>query len=998
MNQYIGTFFLFMGLISTAYVFPQQPDPFYTDPAAEAFVDSLYRSMSLDEKIGQLFMMRIPSEYTEENKKLVDHYIDDLHMGGMGYLKGHPSDHLRMNNYIQSKSKIPVILAIDAEWGLAMRLDSVLPYPWFMTLGAVQDDSLIYQIGRRIGQQLQALGYGMNYSPDVDINTNPDNPIIGNRSFGEDKHNVARKGYMMMKGMQDEKILTTAKHYPGHGDTSQDSHKTLPTVDFSAERIDTVELFPYKYLIPRGLTGVMVAHLRIPSLDYRGVPSTLSPVIVDDMLKKQLGFRGLVLTDAMVMKGVADFTTPEQADLMAFLAGNDMILFSKDPDKSFRYFKEAYQKGIITDERLEESVKRILRAKVWSGLFDYQPRPLENVRQISTIRDTVLTQTAYEKAVTLVKNQNSLLPFKDVTRKTAYVPLGEEKNNDSIFFAYLNKYAPADRVEIQTESDIKRLQNYDRVIIGILKNTSNPWKSYKISEAERQLIEKIARQKPTVTVLFTSPYALRDFSENLPGDAVVVAYQNNMFTRQIVPQLLYGALPFEGKLPVSINPKYPVNHGITTSPLGRLAYGYPEQVNMSSEKLKKVDSLMQFMLDTMAAPGAVVLAARNGRIIFHKVYGHKTYDTQEPLHPDDVFDVASVTKVLSATASMMKLYDEGYFRLTDKLGDLLPYLKGSNKDTLELIPVLSHYAQLKPWIPFYLSTMDKNGNLLPQYYRKKPEPGYTLKVAENLYLIDSYPDTIWTKIKESPLRKKKEYKYSGLFFYLWKKFMLDSLHTDLDRYNDSVFYRPMGARSLTYNAWEKFPRDKIVPTEIDNYWRHQELRGYVHDMGAAMLDGVNGNAGLFGNAEDLAKMMQMFLQKGYYGGRQYISDTTVERFTRRHFEKDSVRRGLGWDKPQFKGRPGPTFEEISPSSYGHQGFTGTMVWGDPEEQIVYIFLSNRTYPSMNNRLLYELNIRSEVQRLIYLSLSDPKHDYRDQYKLKGIPYPWEEPKDTVKHK
>jgi len=976
----------------------QQPDPFYTGKKTEAFIDSLYRSMTLDEKIGQLFMMRIPSEFTEENKKLVRHYIEDLHMGGMGYLKGHPADHLLMNNYIQSQSKIPVILAIDAEWGLAMRLDSVLPYPWFMTLGAIRNDSLIYRIGRRMGQQLQALGYGMNYSPDVDINTNPANPIIGNRSFGEDKYNVARKGYAIMKGMQDEKILTTAKHYPGHGDTSQDSHKTLPTVNFDAARIDTVELYPYKYLIPRGLTGVMVAHLRIPALDYRGLPSTLSPFIIKDLLKTRLGFQGLVLTDAMVMKGVSEYTSPEQADLMAFLAGNDMILFSKDPDKSFQYFKEACQKGIITGRRLEESVKRILHAKAWAGLFDYQPRPLKNKNLISTQEDTVLVQTAYEKAVTLVKNNRNILPLIDVTAPTAYVPLGEEKNKDSLFYTYLNKYAPVQRIPVNTVQDTDKLKDYDRVIIAVLKNTSNPWKPYKISVEERRLIEKIASEKPVILTVFTSPYALRDFDEDLPGEAVVVAYQNNAFTQRIVPQLLFGALPFEGKLPVSVSRKYPVNHGLTTRKTGRLAYGFPEQVDMDSRKLKKVDSLMQFMLDTMAAPGAVVLAAKDGRIIFHKVYGHKTYDTKEPLHPDDVFDVASVTKVLSATASMMRLYDEGYFKLTDRLGDLLPYLKGSNKDTLQLIPVLSHYAQLKPWIPFYLSTMDKKGRLFPQYYRKKPEPGFSIKVAENLYLIDSYPDTIWTKIKESPLRKKKEYKYSGLFFYLWKKYMLENLHTDLDRFNDSVFYKPMGARNLTYNAWQKFPREKIVPTEIDNYWRHQELRGYVHDMGAAMLNGVNGNAGLFGNAEDLAKMMQMFLQKGYYGGRRYISDTTVEVFTKRHFEKDSVRRGLGWDKPQFKGQPGPTFEEISPKSFGHQGFTGTMVWADPEEQIVYIFLSNRTYPSMNNRLLYELNIRSEVQRLIYLALKHPKHDYRDQYKLKGIPYPWEEKKDSVKHK
>ncbi len=985
---------LFVVFLISFGFYAQQPDPFYQDSLQETLVDKLYKGMSLDEKIGQLFMMRIPSEFNEENKKIVDHYIHDLHMGGMGYLKGHPSGHLKMNNYIQSQSKIPVILAIDAEWGLAMRLDSVLPFPWFMTLGAIQNHSLIYQIGRRMGKQLQLLGYSMNYSPDVDINTNPDNPIIGNRSFGEDKNNVARKAYWIMKGMQDEQILTTAKHYPGHGDTSQDSHKTLPSVNFSYERIDSVELYPYKYLIPKGLTGVMVAHLRIPALDYRGVPSTLSPKIIHDILKVKLGFKGIIMTDAMVMKGVSTFTEPEMADLMAFLAGNDVILFSKDPDKSIAFFKEAYRKGIITEERLAESVKKILKAKMWAGLFDYQNKALENVRLISTRKDTVLTIKAYEEAVTLVKNNNNLLPYRDINARYAYIPMGEEKNRDTEFYKMLKKYVEADRIEKVDTTRSDWLKKYDYFIVPVFKNTSNPWKSYKISEADRKTILWLSKQKPVALIIFTSPYALKDFPEDLAADAVVVAYQNNEFTRSIVPQQLFGALPFKGKLPVSINKSFNVNSGILLLKKDRLAYGLPELEGMDSKKLARVDSLMQFMLDTMAAPGAVVLAARNGRIVFHKVYGYKTYDSKEPLHPDDVFDLASVTKVISATLSMMRLYDEGYYKLTDRLGDLLPYLKGSNKDTLQLIAVLSHYAQLTPWIPFYKSTMDSSGNLLTQYYRRTKQPGYEIKVAENLYLINSYPDTIWQKIKESPLREKKEYKYSGLFFLLWKKYMQDKLGTDLDRYNDSVFYHSIGAKSLTYNAWKKFSKEKIVPSEIDRYWRRQELRGYVHDMAAAMLNGVSGNAGLFGNAEDLAKMMQMMLNNGTYGGVRYLKAETVKEFTKRHFAQDSVRRGLGWDKPQFKGHLGPTFEEISPESYGHQGFTGTMVWADPEEQLIYVFLSNRTYPAMDNRLLYELNIRSEVQRLIYLAIKNPKYDYRDQYKLKGVPYPWEDEKQT----
>ena len=969
----------------------QQPDPLYLNNRIEQKIDSIYARMSLDAKIGQLFMVHVPSAYTPENLAKVDHYVRDLQVGGVGFLKGHPSDHLRMNNHIQAISDIPLITAIDAEWGLAMRQDSVLAYPWNMTLGALRNDSLVYRIARRMGRQLQLEGFSMNYAPDVDINTNPLNPIIGNRSFGEDKVNVARKGWAATLGMQDEGILTTAKHYPGHGDTSKDSHKTLPSVLFSYERIDSVELYPYKYLIPRGLTGVMVAHLRVPALDYTGVPSTISPHMVDGILKKRLGFRGIIMTDAMGMKGVADYTTPREANLKAFLAGNDVILFPRDVEESMAYFKQKYAEGVITEARLAESVKKILRAKFWAGLFGYKPRPLENVKRLSTATDTALVQTAFEQAVTLVKNRDNFLPFVPLEPATAYVPLGEEAANDSVFYTYLNKYQHVTRIVVSDAKDVERLQKYDRVIVAVFKNTANPWKPYALNDRTRQLIHRIAAAKPSVLVVFTSPYALLPWKDELPGRSVVVAYQNNDFTQRAVPQLLYGALPFRGKLPVSVSPNYPVGTGIITQKTGRLAYGFPEQVDMDSHRLNKVDSLMQFMMDTMAAPGGVVLAARNGRIIFLRSYGYHRYDGKEPTRTGDLFDLASVTKVISATTSMMRIYDEGGFKLTDRLGDLLPYLKGSNKDTLDVISVLSHYAQMKSWIPFYLQTIDPaTKKPMRKYYRYRKEPGFEITVAKNFYLISTYPDTIWQQIKDAPQYKERKYVYSGLPFYLWKKFMLERYNTDLDRYTDSVFYKPMGAYSLTYNPWKNTPMSKIVPTEVDDYWRHQELRGYVHDMGAAMLDGVNGNAGLFGNAEDLAKVMQMHLQGGYYGGRRYISDSTEKRFRHRYFATDSVRRGLGWDMRQFKGVIGPTFEEISAQSFGHQGFTGTMVWADPEEQIVYVFLSNRVYPSMKNRLLYQLNIRSEVQRLIYLALKHPKYDYRDQYKLKGIPYPWEQ--------
>ena len=971
----------------------QQIPPLYAGADQKKWVDSVYNSLSLEQKIGQVFMPFISSEVSEKNKAHILHLIKDLKVGNFFFLKGHPSDEKYLNTYIQMNSEVPAITAIDAEWGLAMRLDSTSKFPWNMALGAIKKDSIVYQIGKEIGKDCKNIGFSMNFSPVLDINTNPENPIIGNRSFGEDKINVAKKGLMMMQALQSENLLTTAKHFPGHGDTSQDSHKTLPAVNFSYKRIWDVELYPYRKLIPKGLTGVMIAHLKVPSLDYLDLPTTLSSQVVSGLLKNKMEYKGLIITDAMNMKGVADFVESGTADLYAFLAGNDILLGTVEIEKAINDFKKAYKNGIVSDERLAHSVKKILRAKYWAGLPHWNPSLKKEY--YPNHKDSVLNMRAYEQAITLIKNDHHILPVKDLKKRIAYVPMGD--GDYKTFYDYLNKYAPVDLVAINDKSQIrKKLKGYDLVIIGWHKDTSTPWKSFKFSPGEIELLKEITKYKPSVLDVFTTPYALVNVIDKITPEAVIISYENNYYTQMLSPQMIFGALPFKGMLPISINSNYKVHTSLQPEPLKRLSYGYPEQVGIDSKKLKRLDSLMQFMIDTMAAPGGVVLAARNGKVFFEKAYGYQTYEKKRKVFPSDIYDLASVTKVLASTTMMMKAYDEKMYKLTDKLGDLMPLLKGTNKDTITVMEALSHYARIRSWIPFYQLTMDeKTKKPSWRYYRRKPSKQFNIKITDKLYLKNSYLNKIWDTIATTPQYEKLRYVYSGLPFYLFKKYIQDQKKVPMDKLLDSLFYSPIGATTVTYNPLLKFPASRIAPTEKDDYWRFKELRGTVHDMGAAMLNGVSGNAGLFGNANDLAKLMQMHLNKGYYGGRRYISDSTEAVFNHRYFAKDSVRRGLGWDKPQFKGKPGPTFEEISPESFGHQGFTGTMVWADPEEQIVYIFLSNRTYPTMENRLLYELNIRSEVQRRIYEAIINPKHNYHHQSVLD--PYEkWKPKKDSLK--
>ncbi len=984
------TLLTFLVSLTFYNIFAQQPHPLYKNKHQLQWVDSIYNRMSLDEKIGQVFMPYVSADNTVENKTKINFLLDSLHIGNFFFLKGHPSDEQALNNYIQLHAKYPVITAIDAEWGLAMRLDSTARFPWNMTLGAIQNDSIIYEIGRRIGQQTRNAGFQMNFSPVVDINTNPANPIIGNRSFGEDQNNVARKSYMMMCGLQSENILTTAKHFPGHGDTTQDSHKTLPSVAFDYQRIQEVELHPYKKLIPKGLTSVMVAHLKVPALEFFELPTTLSYRVVTGLLQHKLDFKGLIITDAMNMKGVADFVPSGDAELQAFLAGNDILLGTIELKKAVRQLKKAYKNGLISEKRLAHSVKKILMAKYWVGLQNWQPKTEKDFYY--SLTDSLLNQKAFANAITLIKNDNNFLPVKNVAQKIAFVPVG--KADYQTFYKYLNKYTQVDLVKILNIKQIKnKLKNYDLIITSIHKSSANPWKSYKLTKNEKTIIKKIAGYKPMILDVFTSPYSLIGWVDGLPVKAIVISYQNDWFAQELSPQMIFGALPFKGKLPVGISKKYPVNTGITTHDIKRLSYGFPEEVGMDSYKLKRVDSLMQFMMDTMAAPGGVVLVARNGKVIFEKAYGYQTYEKKRPVKITDIYGLASVTKVMAATTLMMHAYDRKMFKLDDQLGDLMPLLKGSNKDTILVKEALSHYARIKSWIPFYLETIDPETKMpMRKYYHKKPDKLYNMKVAKNMYLRHDYINHIWDTIAKVPQYKELKYVYSGLPFYLFKKFIEDKTGIGMDQLVDSLFYKPLGATTLTYNPLKKFPVSRIAPAEDDDYWRHQIVRGYVHDMGAAMLGGVSGNAGLFGNANDLAKELQMHLNKGYYGGKRYISDTTEAAFNKRYFAKDSVRRGLGWDKPQFKDQPGPTFEEISPKSFGHQGFTGTMVWADPEEQIIYIFLSNRTFPTMDNRLLYQLNIRSEVQRRIYEAIKNPKHDYH-YHKGKIDPYEFWKPEN-----
>lgn len=955
--------------ISTVGSLQAQTNPLQTKDfeAQQKWVDSIYNSMTLQEKIGQLYMVQVFSNQDEPTKNKVVKLILDQKIGGIIYSKGDPVSQAKLNNELQAASKVPLLIGMDAEWGLSMRLDSTYAFPWNMTLGAIQDNDLVEQTGRYIGEHCKRLGVHFNFAPDVDINTNPKNPIIGNRSFGEDRDNVTAKALAFMKGMQSVGVLANAKHFPGHGDTDSDSHKSLPTINFDAKRIDSIELYPYKKLIKEGLSSVMVAHLNVPSLEPRqGIPSSLSKPIVTGILKEKLQFNGLIFTDALNMKGASNFSDSADVDLAAFLAGNDVLLISADVEKGIDKLVNAYYNKDFTEERLALSVKKILMAKYKVGLNHYSPIGTAHlVDDLNRLKDDMLYEKLMENAITVVRNQKEILPLRHFeTKKIAYVKFGDD--DGSPFLDELRKYTKVHEVKADKLDElITKLQNYNTVIVGFHKSNESPWKPYQFTDQELVWLYEIARTNTVILDIFARPYALIDLHsiENIEG--VIVSYQNSEIAQRKSAQMLFGAIPAKGRLPVSTGEHFKVGDGISYNAIQLLSYGLPEDVGMSSEKLKKLDSMAELAIRHKTTPGLQLLVARKGKVIYNKSFGKHTYDGDEPVKPDDIYDVASLTKILGTLPLLMELYDKGVISLDSKLSQLLPEYKDSNKKNITLKQMLSHYARLKPWIPFYMATLDSvTKKPSATYYRRKPSPMFSIKVADEMYLRHDYPDTIQKIIKDSDLLSTLRYRYSDLPYYILKKYIEKHYDKGLDELVQEHFYQSLGANHTTYNPSKLFSDTQIIPTEEDNYYRYQQVHGYVHDMGAAMQNGVGGHAGIFSNANDVAKIMQMYLQKGYYGGKRYFKTQTFDAFNTCYYCSKGNRRGIGFDKPQL-GDEGPTCGCVSMSSFGHSGFTGTYAWADPDKDIVYVFMSNRTYPDSRNNALLKQSIRTEIQRLIY---------------------------------
>ena len=743
------------------------------------WVDSVYNSLTIDQKIGQLFTIWVATKEGPERMDEIADIIKTNHLGGLIFSLGNVKDQAIATNRFQSISKVPLLIGMDAEWGIGMRLDDAFSFPFNMTLGAIENNKLIYEVGERIGVHSKRLGVHINFAPVVDINTNPNNPVIGSRSFGENKFNVTNKSIAYLKGMQSQGIMGSAKHFPGHGDTSQDSHKTLPTINFDSKRINDVELYPFKELIKNNLSSVMVAHMEVPSLENKPkLPSTLSKTIVTKILKKKLKFDGLIITDAMDMKGVVDFNKSESADVAALLAGNDLLLMPDDLDQSTLSIKKALNEGVLTTQRLSQSVKKILMAKYKAGLNNNSTVILENLREdLNSEKDKALLDQLTKESITVIKNESQIVPIKNLSKKIAYLKMGDSNSDE--FFKMLNHYTKVDLID--SNSDFLRLkETYDHIIVGLHKSDETPFESYKFTSTEKSNLELISKSSKVILTVFSKPYALMDIDlTNI--SSIIVPYQNNAVTQQKTAQLIFGAIGSKGILPVSINELFPAGTSIKTTPLKRLSYSHPYNQGFDIKKLNKIDSIVRFAIDEKMTPGAQILVARNGEVVYNKSFGTKTYHSKNKIEWDDIYDLASLTKILSTVPLMMEEYENENITLETTLSKMFPNKNLNDKSDLSIKEMFSHQSGLFPWIPFYKNTIDSiTKKPLDSWYRTKKSSDFTIKVNENLFLREDFLDSIALNINNSELFENKSYVYSDLPYYYMKSFLEDKNNLNLD--------------------------------------------------------------------------------------------------------------------------------------------------------------------------------------------------------------------------
>ena len=959
------------------------------------WVDSVMQRMSLKERIGQLFIYTIAPQLNKPNTDLLRKVVQEYKVGGLLFSGGLLENQVKLTNQAQEMAGVPLLITFDGEWGLAMRLRGTPSFPRNRVLGCIRDNGLLYEYGREVARQCREIGVQVNFAPVADVNINPDNPVINTRSFGEDPVEVARKVVAYSRGLESGRILSVSKHFPGHGDTDVDSHKALPVLPFTRERLDSVELYPFRRAIRAGLGGIMVGHLEVPAWEPQaGLPSSLSRRIVTDLLKEELGFKGLVFTDALAMRGVSG---QGHLCLQALKAGDDLLLVPRSLEGELEAVRAAVRSGELPEAEINRRCRKVLMYKYALGLSKKPHVRLSGLEsRLNTPHTRTLMRQLKQAAITVVdEGERPLLPLDLSSRRVAVLQVGEG-DVLSPFRTELSRSVRTDFFRLttgMTESALQTLQKklsaYEHVLVCF---SDRRLKNY------RTFFTRYLPEVPLVYLLFVSDQQVpRDFGP--APDALLLAHSAETEIQHRVAAILTGQAGADGRLSAAVGRWFRVGEGKTLEVPSQQPYRSLNDLGVDADRLSVIDRIAEEGIEEGAYPGCQIAVWKDGYEVYNKAFGthcgvSRTGGDSIPVTPDDVYDIASMTKTSATLLAVMKLYDRGRLSLTDRVSDYLPFLLDTDKRDITVRQLLLHESGLPSTILFYRDAIDED-SYEGALFRGTQDAGHsariggktwanpdfrfregltsavrtdscTWQVADSLWLNPRFKQTCLQQIADAPLLSRR-YRYSCVGFILLQQLVEARAGMPMDEFLDREFYRPMGLTHTCYRPLERLPRRIIIPSSVDPFLRKDTLQGFVHDESAAFLGGVSGNAGLFSNAHEQALLYQMLLNGGELNGRRYLSPETCRVFTTTLSR--TSRRGLGFDKPDRRNpRRSPCCEEAPASVYGHTGFTGTCAWVDPDNHLVYIFLSNRIFPEVWNNKLSRLDIRTRIQQAVYKAL------------------------------
>lgn len=897
------------------------------EPVSELDIDVILESLTVRQKIAQMMHVWAYGEFQGDESdrfRRVERLVREDQIGGFIFSRGNIYDQAILTNKLQELSEIPLWISQDMEFGAAMRINGTTRFAPAMAVAATRDPKLDYMKGYVTAMEAKAVGVHQIFAPVMDVNNNPANPVINTRSYSENPALVAQFGLEFIRGVKAAGLVSTVKHFPGHGDTATDSHIGLPVIAHDWARLDSVELVPFRAAIGAGVESVMSAHISFPKLGSEpGLPGTLDPNILTGILRDSLGFDGLITTDALEMEGISEHYSPGDALIRAILAGADMLLIPPDVASSLDAAVLAVERGQISIERIDASVRRILEWKVRMGLF-------ENRRVDLDALSSLIAKPEYQRAadevakrsITVIRNQGGILPIRpERYRRITAVSMADDRtgatgsgfatalrgyHNDVRFWYYDQRSKAEDLDAIVTAAG-----NSDLILVGSFVFLQTSSGKISLTDAQSRFLKRLkATGKPIVLISFGNPYIVIDLPD---ANVHLLAWANTQSQIDAATNAMFGATTIDGKLPISIpGTAYAFGAGLTI-PKILLRNDAPETVGLSSDSLNRIDDIMNAAIRDSIFPGATVTVLKDGVIAFERGYGYHDYGKTRRTRASDIFDMASVSKVMGTTLAAMKLVDEGKLKLDDPISKYIPEYAGGEKAKITVSHFLSHTSGLPPFRVYVDSLKTREA---------------ILAAIRNEALVN---------------RPGERYVYSDLGMILLGSIIEKITGMSQDAYLARTFYTPMGMASTLYAPGKTNPRllTRILPTEHDTIYRKMWIHGAVHDERAFYMDGVAGHAGLFSNGRDAAVFASLMLDKGVYAGVRYLSAQTVERFT--EVTSAPGHRGLGFDlkSPTGFSSAGTL---AGARTYGHTGFTGTSLWIDPDRNLAIIVLTNRTYP------------------------------------------------------